>query len=96
MKLTAEESLKRAATALFLQAYGNKHDGSHAPTIMQWLMLGAALSENDVTLPPDWEDAFAPRTAVLSPDDDIRNADWPKRTRDRAEHLNRHPFSTKE
>jgi hypothetical protein len=39
---------------LFMQVYGNKKYHSHAPTRMQWLNVGAALTEAGVKLPDDW------------------------------------------
>ena len=48
------DTLKTAAKDLFMQAYGALRYGSHAPTRMQWLELGAALHEAGVDLPDDY------------------------------------------
>ena len=63
-KISPEEHLKLAATDLFFQAYGAKVYRSHAPTVMQWLSLGAALAENGVGLPNDWADVLKSGTVL--------------------------------
>lgn len=52
------DDLIHAAKDLLLQAYGNKRHGSHAPTIMQWLNLAAALTSRGVELPDDLHDVL--------------------------------------
>jgi hypothetical protein len=47
--------LERAAQDLLLQVYGARKYGSHIPTRMQWLMLGAALADAGVALPDNWD-----------------------------------------
>jgi hypothetical protein len=62
-KLTPQENLERAVLVLFMQVYGHKRDASHGPTVAQWCMVGAALDECGVALPPDWVDVLDTRSA---------------------------------
>ena len=65
--ITATEGLILAARDLFLQAYGNKRYGSHMPTRVQWLNLGAALKEAGASVPEDYIHVFGGITADDAP-----------------------------
>ena len=42
-------------------SFGARRYGSHGPTVAQWCMVGAALNECGVDLPPDWADVLEAR-----------------------------------